>query len=379
MQSNLAMRSALALSVTALSATTLAQTNVPVTVTAGTATYTQGALPITEDATVGDSLSAGTTDVLQRHWWFFRGEFDRREYAFRDDGTATRTAVGPTVTTSWSNLGHRGQVSATLVQTLTMSGTAGARVNETMTLTNLTNAPLRFDLFSYADFDAGGNPLNIARGNRNSHVVGDGLTQACEFRADGQPVSQVGPPSQLLPDLTDTTKTDLLGWGGEFGPNDYAAAFQWTIEIPANGSRSVSSDLVMLDCQPQLVSYGTGTPGANGMPVLDSEFAVTRQQTSSTAIRISNGLGNSLSALLLGLTQTNQTISGINFLVIPNGTPTFLRRTFPDGVAMYDLTLPGGIPFCGLNLYAQGFIYDPSSSNGVASGTQGLRITLGAW
>ncbi|MCA8974540.1 MAG: hypothetical protein KDC98_07445 [Planctomycetes bacterium] len=354
------------------------------TITAGAATFSFTVLPTTETPGAADVLNGGGGDILYQHWWWFRVAGDTREYAFKDDGTATRTVngAGDTMTTTWTNVDNRGVFAATLTQSLQATGAAGALLTETMTITNLSGSQLDIALFGYTDFDVAGSGTDLAKGGLSSQVVIDQTNTllAGEYRTQGNSGAAVDAFATIRNLLTNTAVDNFTTWSGAFGPGDYTGGYQWSLQIPVTGTATVASQLASLNCRPNSTVYGTGGAGTNGVPTISSDFPVMRASGTNYAIHLRNGRPSALCALMLNLSSTNQTLFGMNILVNPVGVTNLIGTNNAAGEADVGLGLPPSVAaFCGLSIYGQWLVLDPAAASGPAATSAGLQMTLGSW
>ncbi len=360
------------------------QTTTAVTITAGNVSYTQSALSLTETAGTGDNLNGGGGDILYQHWWWFRVAGDSREYAFKRDANATRTAAGPMLTTTWPDVDGRGLFRADLLQAVFSTSPTGGVLRETMQITNLSNTtPLTIDLFAYTDFDVAGSGTDLALGGLTSQVVVDQTNTilAGEFRGTNVSAAQVGAFATVRTLLTNTTVDNLAGWSGNFGPGDYTGAYQWSITVGPATNLQVHCQLATMSCRPDVRTYGTGAAGSNGVPTIRGvEYPVQDGQSPSQLnTLLENGAANSLALHLLNLAQGNSTLAGLQIWVDLNGAAVSFAQTDGAGRSRYALTLPPSPSFCGGSLYGQWLVLDPGGVGGLASHTGGLQQTIGGW
>jgi hypothetical protein len=367
-----------------LAASALAQINLAVTIVNGNVSYTQSALPAGEALGLADVFTASVLgDILYQHWWFFRVGSDNREYAFKFNLNASRIVSGSGMVTNWPDVDNRNLFSATLTQDVISTGPSSGYLLETMTVTNISNAPLTLDLFAYTDYDIAPGSANFTRGNLSSQVTINNLNLglAGEFAAVANTGVQVAAYPAVITLLTNPFIENLPGWSGTFGSADYTGAFQWSFAaIPPNGSVVAVDYLANTNCRPSATNYGAGAPGANGLPVISAEYAVqTATFVRPITYQLAAARSNSLCGLMLNVQQANLQLQGLNLLVDPNGAVLFFAVTDLAGRASVPIGIPPGNLFCGLNLYTQFLVEDPTTANGLASYTNGYRNVVGAW
>lgn len=213
------------------------------TLTDGAATYILNGTPF--DATPTGNFTGvsatGTQDHLFETGWYFRVSGDTREFFF--PVPTTQNYAGNTSTLDWTDVSARGLFSARQVATVTNFNGPSGRVEQTMTITNLSQVnPLVIDIFHMLDYD-----LQPTAGNDSATQIGTtriGLTDpggvAGEYVGIGANAFMVRAfgGTDLGAVLDDTTVTNLDNSGLPFGPGDYTSAMQWTRTIAPAGSAS---------------------------------------------------------------------------------------------------------------------------------------------
>jgi len=123
------------------------------------------------------------------------------------------------------------------------SGMPYATLRETITLRNLTNVHLPIGWFMEADFDLSGfGGADFASGGVAGIDQTDG-SQHLQVRSSLLPTAfQIAAFPDLFLSLGDFSETNLDNTGSPFGPGDATFAFQWNLDLPANGSVSFVVD-----------------------------------------------------------------------------------------------------------------------------------------
>jgi hypothetical protein len=167
--------------------------------------------------------------------------------------------------------------------------------------------------------------------------------------------------------------TPSYGWWGEapgsaygrgqvfiqqtIGLSVWDLAFQTWVSVPASWT-----------------NYGSGHPGTNGVPSLTSSANPVIGTTPNLL------LGNSANAptlggLLFGLSIANApTPWGGTALVQPLASVTVV---LPQAGAPLPFPIPSDPMLCGIAVYAQGVVFDPGATHGIAF-TSGLAFSIGS-
>lgn len=208
------------------------------TITDGAATFVRTSTPF--DATPTGNLTGvsatSTQDHLFETGWYFRVSGDTREFFF--PAPSTQNYAANTSTLDWTDVAARGLFSAREVSVVTnLSGPSG-RVEQTMTITNLSQSnPLVIDIFHMLDYD-----VQPTAGNDSATQIGPtriGLTDpggvTGEYVGVGASAFMVRAFSgtDLGAVLDDSTVTNLDNSGLPFGPGDYTSAMQWASQTIA--------------------------------------------------------------------------------------------------------------------------------------------------
>lgn len=120
-------------------------------------------------------------------------------------------------------------------------------IRESVTVTNLSDAPLSIEIFQYNDLNLGGGAQNDVLQTQTippyvSLVTAEDADVAAEEIVVGTPApsfTQVALASALLAQLNDADLDQLDGTTSG-GPGDYAWAWQWSLVVPANESLTIS-------------------------------------------------------------------------------------------------------------------------------------------
>lgn len=208
------------------------------TITDGAATFARTGTPF--DATPTGNFTGVSATTVQDHLfeagWYFRVSGDTREFFFPAPSTQNYTAN--TATLDWTDVGARGLFSAREVSVVTNFNGPSGRVEQTMTITNLSQTnPLVIDIFHMLDFD-----VQPTAGNDSATQIGTtriGLTDpggaTGEYVGIGASAFMVRPfgGTDLGAVLDDAAVTNLDNSGLPFGPADYTSAMQWASQTIA--------------------------------------------------------------------------------------------------------------------------------------------------
>lgn len=396
-------KSRLALVPGLLSGAIAAQTTTTVSVTDVNMVFGQSALSAASNSYVFGTLrSTGATGTnhLFSSWWWYRLPGDTMEWAFRNDAAPnapTRTAVSPTITTTWPNVRGAGKISAVLADTVVSTGPSSGFLRRTMTITNLDAVnPLTIDVFAYADLDTAGNCCpNSAFGDGKSHYVERlTFTPGAEFFCADADRTQVSPwqtaTAGSLPFvLTNTTVENLSNaWNPVPFSDDYNGAFQWTRTIPPSGS---SSFVVYLGVtanattsMPVSAIYGVSCAGIGGPPAISQNQMAMIQTGSvprSIEIRLSNALPNVPALLLQSFNSGNSVLVGLTIHVDMTALFESFYLTTGGGAATQTVSVPPNPSLLNVSLYSEWLSADPTSvcSPGLAVHTSGLQTRVGGW
>lgn len=206
--------------------------------------FVRGASPF--DATPGADLTgAGTGDQLFEAGWAFRVSGDTRETFFPVPTTQSYTS--PTSTIDWADVAARGLFSAQEISVVKNTGGPSGIVTMTMKITNLSASnPLQIEMFHGVDIDAGGS-AGTDVGTllyRNNHIrVTDGATRI-DYRGVGAKAYMArafAATTDVFGLLDNAAVNDWDNTGLPFASGDITASFQWSLNIPASGSASVTA------------------------------------------------------------------------------------------------------------------------------------------
>lgn len=216
------------------------------TLTASGATYTIPAASHYDATQTSNLTGVGTGDYMFEDGWWFRVSGDTQEFFF--PAPSTTTCAGANGTITWTDVNGRGLFSATNTLNLTSTVANTGLLTLTMSITNLTGSPLVISLFHGADFDvngtAGTDSATLLTANNHIRIT-DSTAGFAEYRA-------FNPAANAFLVRPFAATTDVFGLLGNTAVNnfdnsglpatnfDFTGAFQWDLNIPANGTASVS-------------------------------------------------------------------------------------------------------------------------------------------
>jgi hypothetical protein len=359
-----------------------------VTITDGNVVYTQGnPSPLQTEAAIvsADFRQNGPSSPnhTHQHWWFYRVAGDTREYPFRDDGSWSRFSTPTEITNMWTNVDGRGFLAGMRSAVFSTGPTSGYVTNR-MAIDNISPTPISIEVFCYADLNVCGATVNTGTLTPGAHT---GLaSSACGSLVDFRGVvpvhhegSAVGP---LKASLLDTSLTTLADNAGPFGPADYCAAFQWTLNLQPGGAATCTTWITAdyeLSVLPSYSTFGTEGPGTNNVypRIRRVGNGVQRNTQSSVRFELSQALPNSSGLFLLSLGRGAFVLAGIDIHVDLGLATSALVLTDPIGGAFQNVTIPFRPNFTGVPLVTQFVVLDSGAPNGFASWTIGNEMILG--
>lgn len=203
-------------------------------------------------------LVNGVNHMFQQWFWIRAGNdpFERSIDSlvkFTQQVTDTNTVEDPRPDTL--SLGYRepGAARYEVYGTFTLRGGAPGQtlsdIMEVLTIKNISNGPLTFSFFQYADFDVNG----TAGGDEGQILIGripqqwDGaafVTEAVETPAPSRWQIDFWPV--IRASLTDAAITNLNNNGGPIGPGDLAWALQWDFSLLPGQEFIISKDKIIV-------------------------------------------------------------------------------------------------------------------------------------
>jgi len=190
-------------------------------------------------------------DQLKQQWFWYRVGSAMPEAAINTISAPIITQSTPRqLTTLYANASYSVQVDYLLTGGAIGSGQSD--IGESILIRNLTASPLDFHFYQYSDFDLGGSPggdtvqlgMNLSGSRFNEALQMDGGVAFTEtVIVPGANHGEAGFFNTTLQKLNnDGLPSNLNDNSGPLGPGDATWAFQWDLNIPANGSAVISKD-----------------------------------------------------------------------------------------------------------------------------------------
>ncbi|MGE3109240.1 MAG: hypothetical protein AB7G11_04545 [Phycisphaerales bacterium] len=225
----------------------LAQVGTGGTITDGDAVFTQGDSPTTVTSTGPlanmRTLGATGTDHVFQNWWWYRVDgVDTREVPFMNATSAVWSGNTGTVTFTTPNF------DAVMTYVVTDNGTNAAMVVASMSVTNTSGGPISLQLFNYQDYDLAGSATGdsaVLVSPNNIRITEAGNTIIGGFIGAGATNYQVSTFATVRGLLTNTTVDNFNNSGLPFGPGDFTGGYQWSLQLDAGASTSVSAMLTL--------------------------------------------------------------------------------------------------------------------------------------
>ncbi len=179
-------------------------------------------------------------DYLAQQWFWYRIGDTGPESALNTlSAPSVLQPVANQVSLSYANAGLSVEADYLL------SGqTAGAKMNETITINNTTTNSLPLHFFQYANFDLGSADtvqLGLSGGKFNYALQTSGSLLLSEtVVTPGANHGEAALFPVTLNKLYDALPTTLSDAAGPVGPGDVTWAFQWDLDIPAGSSVIIS-------------------------------------------------------------------------------------------------------------------------------------------
>lgn len=331
---------------------------------------------------VADALGI---DHLFEHWWYFRIDGDSRETSLRSIGPVrSGTTNGAThLDLDFDDLEQRGLLKARLDGDLYSAGPASGVVTLRLSLQNISNGPVTFDVFSYVDIDLAGTASNdYAIGDNRSQVVTDVTGVRIEHRAVGADVGQIGVYPALRNLLTNASVTNLTGVNTPINNGDFTGAFQWRSRTLGAGEWASFSTLLAVDTAanrpPEAAAYGIGSSTSLEIHT-DGLLLQNNAVPRSVDVLLRSGPPNEL----IGLLSNFLPLPGLPFLgatiwVDLNPPAQFpIRHSDGNGEARYTFAIPPSPYLTGIPVYHQFFVSNLLAPNGLADFTAALSMTVG--
>jgi hypothetical protein len=179
------------------------------------------------------------TDQLFQQWWWYRVEgVNAREFALSN--RTSNTAVGNQLIYEFVEPeGFNFRVTYRLTDGA--DAPASANVDARVEISNTMNHAMSLALFSYLDYDLEGLATDRAELAEPGRILITDNTSGFfgQFLAENPTAYGVGAFATIRNELTDTGVDNFASTGLPFAPADWSGAFQWNLNVPANGTVTV--------------------------------------------------------------------------------------------------------------------------------------------
>ncbi len=198
-------------------------------------------------------------DHMFQQWFWIRAGGDASERSintlvkFTQQVTDTNTVEDPRPDTLSLGYVEPGAARYQVFGTFTLRGGAPGQtlsdVAETLTIKNISNAPLPFSFFQYADFDINGTAAGdsgqilIGRIPQQSET-GFFVTEAVETPAPTR--WQIDTFPTIINSLNDGLPTNLNNFSGPLGPGDLNWSLQWDFVLQPGQEYIISKDKIIV-------------------------------------------------------------------------------------------------------------------------------------
>ncbi len=219
----------------------------PLTINAGTLSFTvgdaaSGMAPLTD-------LRGGATsaDLLYQSWWWIRTSGASNETPLRASssslGLSKTSASMLTLTAATS--AYRAVATWALESTGTGVGVLRMRV----AVTNLSASTLALSLWNYADPDLNNLYSDDSATRLNSGAIRFTDPQGpygLDFAGTGASSWSLGEYGSLAESLGDNAKTTLANSPAALGPSDTSAAFGWALSVPQGNTQIIEATMTLI-------------------------------------------------------------------------------------------------------------------------------------
>ncbi len=319
------------------------------------------------------SADPAINTIAHSFWWYYRLGGDVSESALNDSNgqlTSMQFGGGGIATLEWDDVDNRGIRAMYKISAESTGPTSGALIH-TLTLENLTAAPIDIEAFAYCDIDHCDTAFgDTATGGPDRVTVNDascptGYAEFFGVRTSGYAVFDY---PVVIDALVDGSQTDLMNVGLPFStPSDFTAALQYSETALQPGALFTAVAVVghnysYAPCPavPDTRSYGIALAGALGEPTIKT-LAVPVVGTHGV-LEIGNAPPNGTGTLLYGMQQLAGDLGvqafGLTIYVATNSEPLTFDST---GSLVIPLNLPVVTGLCASDFYFQVLIQDPTS------------------
>ena len=288
------------------------------TITSGGASFVRPATSAFDASPTANFTGAGTGDYVFETGWWFRVSGATQETFF--PVPTNITAAGNSSTITWADPSGTGAFSASEVATITSTVAGSGTVRMDMTITNSSAAnPLTVDLFHFIDLDVNGTAGTDSVAQPTAGVpllrVTDTTAGFAEYTGHGANAFLVRPfaaTTDVAGLLGDTLVTNFDNSGVPATSIDMTGGMQWSLVIPASGSRTITVYFTGNEAAPipgggNLAPVFSYTPAAGGTVNFTGGGAVGSTANASIAVAIGTaGSGSGATAT----TTTTCTVPG---------------------------------------------------------------------
>lgn len=233
------MRRALSIgSVLLLAVATSAQQD-SFTITHNGWTFNQGGLRLSRTGTGNGSANlmapaTGNQDHMFQNWFWYRTNFDSREYALSNQTLASIGADQALLRYLEPAGGIQDALRIELLYSIFGDNANSGSVEVRVDVKNMTDKTLTLNFFHYFDADINGTAGSDRAEFDPARTIHawEGDTNIDFISFGDPPAWQIGPFATVRGLLTDTDVDNLNNSGSPFGPGDFTGAFQrtWTID-----------------------------------------------------------------------------------------------------------------------------------------------------
>ncbi len=343
--------------------------------------------------------SVGEADLLFENGWYYRIAGDTMEIPFSDDGTMTvddPAGAGPRTSIKWADVDNRGMLSAAQDIFVYSTGATEGVAIVSMSLTNISSAPIVVNVFNYGDVDLCALGADIAvgaaigSGGFNHDLTEVSCTQTCSYSGLGADLTDMGAFSGDELTLSDPALTTLLNTLA-FGPGDYVGANQWQDRTIRPGECvTYTATYTHNRAAGRFATYerygsctnGTNAAGVVGHPCISaSDLAladITGGTVTSFDVELSNAPAAAPSFFLASLSRGNTPLfPGINICVNLQSAITLFTLTDAAGEAATTMSIPSDASLFGQTINFQYLVSDSSAANGLGTHTCCLEMAVG--
>lgn len=200
---------------------------------------------------------AGGANHLSQAWWWFRADNATRETALSGaTGAAQILAGGSRVRLQY----NYGTFAVTMEYSVSGLGAGFGVLTQTVTVRNLTDSAMSFNLFNYNDVDVLGTNSNDTAQQTGPQTVRftDGAFPNTRATYEATNAIVVDSVPLVRNQLTDNAVSNLTGGVVSGGPGDLSVASQFAFNLDAGGTQTVSVTLTVIPAPGAMALMGVG-------------------------------------------------------------------------------------------------------------------------